>query len=113
LIRPHVYAYGRVRPPKEEQQKILEFVRYWQSDAEIAERFQGREAFNYEKVEKVMPFPADGHPAIMAERICNNTYHMVPQQGHFSLRKRILFWIEQLTGWRIGEYRNYKIVRRS
>ena len=113
LIRPHVYAYGRVRPPKEEQEKILEFVRYWQSDTEIQERFKGRNQFNYEKVEKVIPFPQDGHPAVMAARIAANTYHVVPQQGHFSLKGRIFFWIEQLTGWRPFEYRNYKLVRRS
>ncbi len=113
LIRPHVYAYGRVRPPKEEHEKILEFVRYWQSDAEIAKRFEGKDQFEYEKVDRVLSFPADGHPALMAERIRLNTYHVVPQQGHYTLRKRLRNWVERLTGWRIGEYKNYKIVKKA
>lgn len=113
LIRPHVFAYGRVRPPKEENEKIREFVRYWQSDEEIAKRFENQDAFDYEKVDRIMPFPAIGHPALMAERIRLNTFHVKPKQGHFSFRKRLKHWVERITGRRIGEYKNYVIVQEN
>jgi glycosyltransferase involved in cell wall biosynthesis len=113
LIRPHVFAYGRVRPPKEEHAKVLEFVKLWQSDEEIAKRFKGKESFDYEHVDHVEPFPAQGHPALMAERIRLNTYHITPKLGHFKFKNRILYWIERLTGYRVAEYRNYQIVKRA
>jgi hypothetical protein len=32
------------------------------------------------------------------------------QQKKYSLKNRILMKIEELTAWRIGEYKNYKII---
>ena len=113
LIRPHVYAYGRVRPPKEEQLKIIEFVKLWQTDQEAAQRFEGINQFDYQKVGAVKAFPPQNHPALIMPRVKANTYHIVPQQGHYSFLKRLQYWIESFTGWRIGEYRNYKIVSRA
>jgi len=32
------------------------------------------------------------------------------QQKKYSLKNRILLKLEDLTGWRIGEYKNYKTI---
>jgi hypothetical protein len=33
-----------------------------------------------------------------------------PSVKSFSLKLRILYYIERITGWRIGEYKNFKKI---
>jgi hypothetical protein len=34
-----------------------------------------------------------------------------PAKKKLSPRYRVLLFIERLTGWRVGEYRNYRLLR--
>jgi hypothetical protein len=40
----------------------------------------------------------------------NWPFHFNISRRNYSLRKRFLFWIEKLTGYRIGENKNYKLI---
>ncbi|MCS7153126.1 MAG: glycosyltransferase family 2 protein, partial [Bacteroidia bacterium] len=53
------------------------------------------------------------HPQVMAKRIeaprtWEFSYH--PSQARLTLRERLLHWIEEKTGWRPGEFRNYRLI---
>ena len=52
------------------------------------------------------------HPEVMHERIhyINWTFDRDPKVKNFTLKKRILYLNEKYTGWRVGEYKNYKII---
>jgi hypothetical protein len=48
----------------------------------------------------------------MQERIAQKNWNYQPKftgkQGN--LKDQFLFWIEQKTGYRIGEYKNYQLI---
>jgi hypothetical protein len=49
----------------------------------------------------------------MQKRIDALNWHFTfdPTQKKLDLKNRILYWIEKWTGWRVGEYRNYEIIK--
>jgi glycosyltransferase involved in cell wall biosynthesis len=113
LIGPHIYAYGRVRDPKAELEKVKHIARFWHDDKWISEKYQETEHWDYESVDIIKPFPHHGHPKAIARRRNSSTLRITPGKPKFrSFSDRISSWVEELTGWRIGEYRNYKIVGR-
>ncbi|MCC6690334.1 MAG: glycosyltransferase family 2 protein, partial [Bacteroidia bacterium] len=53
------------------------------------------------------------HPAVMQQRIKEKNWEFTfdPTQKKLSFASRLLMFIERLTGWRAGEYKNYKLLR--
>jgi hypothetical protein len=53
------------------------------------------------------------HPQVMQDRIrrVNWKFEHDISRKNLSAKKRLLQVVEQYTGWRIGEYRNYKLIR--
>jgi hypothetical protein len=43
----------------------------------------------------------------------NWDFNFDTRQKRYSARVRFLTFIEKLTGWRIGEYKNYKLIKKS
>ncbi|TAE93932.1 MAG: glycosyltransferase family 2 protein, partial [Runella slithyformis] len=68
-------------------------------------------AFDYSGIDSLAKFEGT-HPQIMQARIAQKNWQFTHDitQKKLTLRYRLNMWIEQLTGWRIGEYRNYKIT---
>lgn len=48
----------------------------------------------------------------MQERInkLNWKFDFDPTKKNFGLKTKLLHWVEKKSGWRIGEYKNYKII---
>ncbi|HET9595523.1 MAG TPA: hypothetical protein VFP65_08075 [Anaeromyxobacteraceae bacterium] len=106
-----MYHYGWVRPPEAQKQKLAEFERLYHGDAARVRRLA--EGFAYDPGEKVRAF-AGTHPAPMREWVAREDWAFTPRPrrlraGH--LREDLLDLFEAATGVRIGEYRNYEIVR--
>ncbi len=106
----YIYAYSHVRDPEKEMEKLKHVAQYWHNDDEVERRFEGVTAFNYDKADVLEPFPLEGHPAVMQKRASNTNWSFEFKKSHFTFKGWILHHIEKLTGWRIGEYRNYKLV---
>ncbi|MCX6235420.1 MAG: glycosyltransferase family 2 protein [Bacteroidetes bacterium] len=105
-----IYHYGWVKPPSVQQDKLLNFNKYWHDDTWIQEKVPPTGEFDYSRIDSLSRF--DGtHPAVMQERIqkMNWSFSFDPTKRHFSLKTRLLHAIEKMTGWRIGEYRNYRV----
>jgi hypothetical protein len=105
-----IYHYGWVKPPTIQQDKLLNFNKYWHDDTWIQEKVPAAGEFDYSRIDSLSRF--DGtHPAVMQERIqkMNWSFSFDPTKRHFSLKTRLLHAIEKMTGWRIGEYRNYRV----
>jgi hypothetical protein len=107
-----VFHYGWVKPPEAQQAKQQTFHRYWHTDRWIEKSVPKADAFDYTGMDFLSPYTGS-HPQVMNERIARQNWQFSPDQskkGH-SVKARILHFIERETGWRVGEYRNYRIVR--
>ncbi len=106
-----IYHYGWVRPPKYMMAKNVEANKYWHSDEYIQKKYNSEKDFDYSEIDSIKRFQGS-HPEVMHERIhyINWTFDRDPKVKNFTLKKRILYLIEKYTGWRVGEYKNYKII---
>ena len=111
LVEACVYHYGWVKPPDIQQLKAKEFNKLWHSDQEVAQRVPDVELYDYSQIDSLKLFEGS-HPAVMTDRLkrLNWNFHFDISKKKWTLRKRFAHWIEQKTGWRIGEYKNYKLV---
>jgi len=111
LIDAHVYHYGWVKLPEKMMEKIKGVSKFWRSDEEINKEYT-EQAFDYSNIDSLKLF--DGtHPEVMQPRIENQkiNFEFDVRLKRYSLKNRILIPIEKLTGWRVGEYRNYKLLK--
>jgi hypothetical protein len=106
-----VYHYGWVKPPEAQQAKQQSFNKLWHNDEWMKKNIPDVSEFNYSQIDSLALFKGT-HPQIMQERIrkMNWKFSFDPMQKKFSLKKRILYFLEKKTGWKIGEYKNYKII---
>ncbi len=106
-----IYHYSYVRPPKKMKQKSEFFSRFWDDDETVKRKFEGVEEFEFNEVDKLELFHGS-HPKCMEPYINKKDWDFKydPLKAKTSLRHRILNKIENLTGWRIGEYKNYKLL---
>ncbi len=110
-IDAEIYHYGWVRHPKYQMAKLREANKLWHDDAYIDQKFDAAKDFDYTEIDSIKPF--DGtHPEVMHERIAsmNWKFDRDPKVKSFGLKLKLLYAIEKLTGWRVGEYQNYRIV---
>lgn len=107
-----IYHYGWVKHPKLQLEKLKQARKLWHSDDYIEKEYAGMEAFDFSQVDSLSLFKGT-HPALMQERIQSKNWHFEHDVRirKLSLKKRFLYWIEQLTGWRVGEHKNYRILR--
>jgi len=111
LVDAYIHHYGWVRNPEAQQRKQLNFNKYWRTDEWISENVPDVESFDYSQVDGLSLYIGN-HPEVIQPRIqkLNWKFTFDPTRQSPFLRKRILMWIEQKTGWRIGEYRNFKKI---
>jgi hypothetical protein len=108
-----MYHYGWVKPPQVQQAKQQTFHRYWHPDKWIEKSVPKSDTFDYSGMDFLVPFTGS-HPRVMNNRIAGQNWNFIPDPSRrrFSLKSWILQLIEKQTGWRAGEYRNYKIYRK-
>ncbi len=106
-----IYHYNYVRPPKLMMNKAKVFSSLYHNDQWLNENFKLNSEFDYNMVDKLEIFFGT-HPAAMNEVIngCNWKFTNDPSKRKMSFRHFLLNKIEDWTGYRIGEYKNYKIV---
>jgi len=111
-IDAFVYHYGWVKPPALLQAKLESFHKLWHDEQWIEQNLPKSEVFDYSSIDSLAKFVGT-HPALMQDRIARKNWQFTfdPTLKKTSLKNRILAFFEKLTGWRIGEYRNYRIIR--
>lgn len=111
LIDATIYHYGWVKDPRTMQDKRKEWNRFYFNDQWIEEHIAKADEFDYSQVDSLVKF--DGtHPAVMSDRIHRKNWkfdHDLSRNKH-SAKEKIKRAISNLIGYRIGEYKNYKIV---
>lgn len=106
-----IYHYGWVKPPESQQAKHETFHRYWHDDNWIEQNIAKAEKFDYSFIDSLEKFKGT-HPAVIRERIkkMNWQFDMDISRKNMDFWAKILYYIEKWTGYRPGEYKNYRIL---
>jgi hypothetical protein len=114
LINAYIYHYGWVKPPAGLKNKLRNFNKFYHDDDWLAQNLPETFEFNYKNADRLIRF-TDSHPAVMQKRINATNWNLDINLGEIhkkmSLRRKLLQKIEDFTGWRVSEYRNYKIIK--
>ncbi len=107
-----VFHYSYVRPPHKMGEKNKHFQSFWHDDKYIQTNFESQEEYDYYNIERVKRFEGT-HPAVMKPIVDAADWIFDPSRTHkvLSLKDRVAYWIEDRIHRRIGEYRNYRVVR--
>ncbi len=112
-IETPVYHYGYVKPPEIMQSKVLNFSKLWHSDEDIKKKLGDDISFDYSNYEGLETFQ-NQHPKLMHERVSHQNWQFIfdPKRSQMKLKHKILLWIEKITGYRLFEYKNYKLFKK-
>jgi hypothetical protein len=110
-IDSNVYHYGWVKPPEAQQAKQQTFHKLWHTDEWMKQNIPQVDEFDYATIDSVEHFKGT-HPVVMNDRISkmNWKFSFDPTLKRLSLKLKILMFIEKKFGWKVGEYKNYKII---
>ncbi|MBK8699593.1 MAG: glycosyltransferase family 2 protein [Saprospiraceae bacterium] len=111
-INACVYHYGYVKHPARMKEKVNNSNRYWHSDEWLVKNAIVQDLFDYGKIDSLTLFK-ESHPAVMLPRIAKQDWNFTfdIHIKNRRLKERLKYAIERLTGWRIGEYKNYTLLR--
>jgi hypothetical protein len=92
---------------------VRNFNQFYHDDNWIAEKLPPNLGFDYTNADRLLKF--DGiHPQVMQKRIkalnWEFNFDSAYLQKQMGFRRRVLQKIEDISGWRISEYKNYKTV---
>ncbi len=106
-----MYHYGWVKPPEFQQAKQEYFHKLWHDDAWVEKKIPKVDEFDYSQIDLLALFNGQ-HPEVMKPRIARSNWQFSfdPTKKKLPLKSRLLHFMEQTTGWRIGEYRNYRVI---
>ncbi|MBD2768411.1 glycosyltransferase family 2 protein [Hymenobacter sp. BT664] len=111
LLAATVHHYGWVKTPAAMQRKQESFGKLWHSDEWMTQNIAQAEEFDYSQIDSLQRFTGT-HPAVMTTRIRERNWSFDHDltRNRYRLKDHFKRVIEQLTGYRVGEYRNYKLV---
>lgn len=109
-IDAHIYHYGWVKPPVIANKKSLLFLQMRHKDFVVTPEDLMKE-FDYHHIDRLNLFKGT-HPSVMQKRVDSQDWHFEfdPTQKGFhkmKLKHKLATFIEDITGYRIGEYKNY------
>jgi len=110
-IEAFIYHYGWVKNPKKMQDKRKEVVHYYQGNTTGTSPFITTDEFDFNDFDSLQKFEGS-HPAVMRERILRRNWQFSfdVTKKKFSLKNKLLYWIEKKTGRRLFTFRNYTIL---
>ena len=110
-VNAFVYHYGWVKNPRTMQTKLVDFHKLWHDEEWIRDNVVSSELFDYSMVDSLSLFEGT-HPAVMLGRIKETDWKLDLDlhKKKFGLRDRFLHLVEEMTGRRLFEYKNYRII---
>ncbi len=106
-----MYHYGWVKHPVVQQSKRSKFYKLWHENDSTEKNLTESSEYDYNVVCALKKFEGT-HPAVMLDRINKQhwEFDFDTSKKNLSLRESIVRFIETKTGWRPGEYKNYKLI---
>lgn len=109
-IDASIYHYGWVKHPGFQMAKQKSFNKLWHNDQWMKKHISQESEYDYTRADIIEKFNGN-HPKVMHERIekMNWKLNFDPTKLKAGLKFKITRFVEKLTGYRIGEYKNYKL----
>jgi hypothetical protein len=110
LVEATVYHYNGVRPPVSFRKKAQMFGEQYQ-DKEAVEKQLTKTNYNWNNVDRVVLFTGT-HPCYMQEKVNHQNweYTFDKSKAKWKLKDRFIQPIEDIIGFKIGEYKNYNLI---
>ncbi len=110
-VKAAIYHYGWVKSPEQMLQKQKNTVGYWSDQVAWNQSIQAQQVFDYSDFDSLEKFTGT-HPSVMHKRIQEKNWKVEFNIGQkkFSLKDRLLYWIEKRTGKRLFDFRNYRVI---
>lgn len=112
LIDAWIYHYGWVRDPRAMRRKQEAFGRLYHDDEWLKNNLARADAFDYSQIDSLSRFEGT-HPKVMQERIArvNWKFDHDISRNRITLREKLKRLASMLLGYRVGEYKNYDLLR--
>ncbi len=115
-VAAFIYHYGWVKDPREHEKKLRYFPSLWRDDKGMENWTQNlppaADEYLHRDIDSLALFQGT-HPVVMENRVAGEDwiFDFDTRKKTFKRRKdRILYWLEQRTGKRLFEYRNYDLI---
>lgn len=113
-IDAFIYHYGWVKPPEGLNNKVRNFNKFYTTNDEwIEQTYPESVTFDYKNADELFHFTTT-HPKVFKPRVekSNWKFNFDPTKAKNKLpfRRKILAWIEKVTGLRLFEYKNYQKI---
>jgi len=107
-----IFHYGWVKSPIHQQEKQKYFHKLWHNDKWVKKMVSVESEFDYSKIDSLKRFTGT-HPAVMQNRIAIADWKLNfdPTIKKLSLKSQFKVFVEKFTGRRLGEYKNYRILK--
>ena len=111
LVDATVYHYNGVRPPVTFRKRAQMFGEQYMDAIEV-ENLLSKDNYDSNKIDRVILFKGS-HPCYMHEKVNaqNWEYTFDKSKARWKLKDRLIQPIEDLIGFKIGEYKNYKLIK--
>ncbi len=111
-IAASVYHYGWVKSPAQMAKKIKNFSTLWHSDEVVAEILKDNQHWDFTAYDSLQKFSGT-HPLVMQSRIDAQNWKIEidTTRKFFSFKDRILYYFEKLTGVRLFDFSNFKVIQ--
>lgn len=103
-----IYHYGWVKPPKQQQERFRYMHTLWHAESKVDEMLGKSGEFDYANRERLHRFKGT-HPAVIKSYIQQLNWKLPYDPTTIPYQRKILIkkLVYKLSGWRMGEYRNY------
>lgn len=111
-IDAYVYHYGWVKSPVQMIQKQKHVSRYWNEETDGWKNYlQNEDIFTYTDYDSLQLFNQT-HPSVMQQRVDTKNWDVKIDitRKQFNLADKFLYYFEKITGKRLFDFKNYKIV---
>jgi hypothetical protein len=111
-IDAYIYHYGWVRPPEVMLQKLAHNSNFWNNNTLNPETILPSDVFDYSKIDSICRFEGT-HPKVMENKLIKMKWisDLNPEKKTFKFKDWVLYKFEMVSGIRLWEYKNYKIIK--
>ena len=114
LMNAEIYHYGWVKSPRQMKIKQKDTDRYYLGNVnETGELINSADIYDFDKNYDSLRKFTGTHPKVMQPRIDKKNWQIELdlKRKKFSMKQKILFWIEKKTGKRLFDFRNYRLIK--
>lgn len=110
-IDAFIYHYGWVKDPTQMMKKQKDVSKLWNEDEALTSFLASPDFYDFNQFDSLEKFTGT-HPAVMQQRIAQKHWNIEldTTKKHFLLKDKLLYQFEKLTGIRLFDFRNYKLL---